>query len=115
MWWWWRASRIIHDRDVLGQTQEVISEFPAFSFVLGDNHPHVLALPFVLLALALALNLLLSRRDTAAAGGNARQATTGDFAQSGPLALAMWSLLIGGLGFLNTWDYPIYLAIFVAV
>ena len=32
-----------------------IDEFPAFSFLLGDLHPHVLALPFDILAAALAL------------------------------------------------------------
>ena len=57
-WWWWRASRVIHDKDLLGNTIEVIDEFPFFSFMLGDMHPHVLALPFVLLALALAFNVL---------------------------------------------------------
>jgi len=57
-WWWWRASRVIHDKDLLGNSMEVIDEFPFFSFMLGDMHPHVLALPFVLLALALALNVL---------------------------------------------------------
>ena len=36
-----------------------IDEFPGFSFLLGDMHPHVLALPFVLLALAVAFNVLL--------------------------------------------------------
>ena len=55
---------MIHDRDSAGQLMEVIDEFPFFSFLLGDNHPHVLALPFVLLALALALNVLLSAHRT---------------------------------------------------
>ncbi|HHX44401.1 MAG TPA: hypothetical protein GX714_10505, partial [Chloroflexi bacterium] len=59
-WWWWRASRVIHDRLPDGGYHEVISEFPFFSFLLGDVHPHVLALPFVMLVLALALNVLLS-------------------------------------------------------
>ena len=60
-WWWWRASRVIHDLDPLGNSMGIqpIDEFPGFSFLLGDMHPHVLALPFVLLALALALNALL--------------------------------------------------------
>lgn len=120
MWWWWRASRIIHDRDLLGQSQEVISEFPSFSFLLGDNHPHVLALPFVLLALALAFNLLLSRRGgrpgaTEGDGGEGGALAVGADPRGGPWELALWSVMVGALGFLNTWDYPIYLAVFVAV
>ena len=60
--WWWRASRVITDRDLLGNAVEVIDEFPFFSFLLGDMHPHVLGLPFVLLAVGLALALLLRSR-----------------------------------------------------
>jgi uncharacterized membrane protein len=63
MWWWWRASRVVNDRDLYGNHMEVIDEFPQFSFLLGDMHPHVLALPFVLLTLALALNVLLGARE----------------------------------------------------
>ena len=47
------------DKSVTGQpTQktpagnETINEFPAFSFLLADMHPHVMALPLVLLALS---------------------------------------------------------------
>ncbi len=56
-WWWWRSSRVIEDLDLAGNHIEVIDEFPAFSYILGDNHPHVLAMPFALLAVALALTL----------------------------------------------------------
>jgi uncharacterized membrane protein len=58
--WWWRASRVLADKNFFGQNMGVqpIDEFPFFSFLLGDNHPHVLALPFVLLAIGLAFNLL---------------------------------------------------------
>jgi YYY domain-containing protein len=64
-WWWWRASRVVNDHNpVTGAHSEVIDEFPSFSFLLGDLHPHVLALPFDLLALASALNLLSARRRT---------------------------------------------------
>ena len=90
-WWWWRASRVIHDKTLTGISQEVIDEFPFFSFILGDMHPHVLALPFVLLCLALAFNLLRSRR-------------TLDWAD-----YVLYAVCLGGLGFLNTWDFPIYL------
>ena len=95
-WWWWRASRVIHDKGLTGNDMEVIDEFPAFSFLLGDMHPHVLAYPFVFLMIALALNLLL--------------------AQTAPSTWAWWLiyLCLGAIGFLNTWDMPFYLFILVA-
>jgi len=60
-WWWWRGSRVLQDLNLENQPLGLspITEFPFFSFLLGDNHPHVLALPFVLLAIGLSLNLLL--------------------------------------------------------
>lgn len=111
-WWWWRASRVIHDRDPLGNSMEVIDEFPFFSFLLGDNHPHVLALPFILLALGLALNVLLSRPD----GGEPRSwlgRLTAGLWEGWELDVPLWGLFLGALAFLNTWDYPIYLGILV--
>ncbi len=97
-WWWWRASRVIRDRDIAGVASglQPIDEFPMFSFLLGDMHPHVLALPFVLVALSLAYNALAQRE---------------------PLSkqqLALYTVCFGGLAFLNTWDLPIYLFILVA-
>ncbi len=95
--WWWRASRVIADFDLNGNHQEVIDEFPAFSFVLGDLHPHVLALPFNLLGIGLALNLFL--------GGWSGSLRVFDL----PLR-ASWrdllttAIVLGGLAFLNTWD-----------
>jgi uncharacterized membrane protein len=58
-WWWWRASRVVRDVNLAGGDIEVIDEFPFFSFILADIHPHVLAFPFVLLAVAFVLNLYL--------------------------------------------------------
>ena len=42
----WNASRVIERQPVDGVADKTINEFPAFSFVLGDLHPHVMALPF---------------------------------------------------------------------
>ncbi len=57
---WFFAARVLHDRDLVGNEIEAIDENPAFSFLLGDLHPHVLALPFVLLAVSLSLEGLLT-------------------------------------------------------
>ncbi|MBI3158763.1 MAG: hypothetical protein HYZ26_04070 [Chloroflexi bacterium] len=107
-WWWWRASRVVNDRNFLGAEVEVIDEFPFFSLYLADLHPHVLAMPFVMLALAFGLNYFL---------GGGRGET-----RFGPWRLAfdrttLWfgALLLGGLAFLNIWDFPIYLGFFTLV
>ena len=104
--WWWQASRVIHDYDPLGRTQEVIDEFPAFSFVLGDMHPHLLALPFVLLAVGMALDLWRKPLYDPSALLHGWRVKVGYFLDA---------LVLGALGFLNTWDFPIYWGLLVAV
>jgi len=92
----WRYSRVVHDRDLTGTPQPVqpITEFPQFSFVLSDLHPHVLALPFAVLAIGLALNLVLGGREL----------------RNGEIVLyAIW---VGGMVFMNSWD-AIYLPLLV--
>jgi len=117
-WWWWRASRVIHDRDAAGNAVEVISEFPFFSFLLGDNHPHVYALPFGTLALALSLNVLRVawlRIDDAGQRtvGATRRLLAGVLAGATLWDWAAWAVLLGALGFYNTWDLPVHLVIFI--
>ena len=95
-WWWFRYSRVIHDRDLQGDPigAQPIAEFPNFSFVLADLHPHVLALPFAVLAVGLALNLVLGGRPL--------------HAYEYPL-YAIW---VGGMVFMNSWDL-IYLPLLI--
>ena len=105
--WWWRASRVIMDYDLKGNwTLDVIDEFPAFSFILGDLHPHVLAMPFVLLAVAMALNIFLGgwRGTIDLYFGQLKISKTGFFVAA---------LMLGGLAFLNTWDILIAGALIV--
>ncbi|MCH8025284.1 MAG: hypothetical protein IH866_00690 [Chloroflexi bacterium] len=87
-WFWWRATRVL-------DFGSGIHEMPFFSFLLGDLHPHVMSIPFVLLAVGVAMAFLRSE---------------------GPLDLVVWlerpvtliafGLILGGLAFLNTWDMP---------
>ena len=121
--WGWRASRVIHDYppDAIspplaavkgippapGSTdQELIDEFPQFSFILGDMHPHVLALPFALLMMGLALNLYrgAARGEIVSLWSGARRAPW----------WPLYALAVGSLSFLNTWDFPIYAFVLIA-
>ncbi len=101
-WWWFRSSRVI---DTLSGGQSLdytITEFPMFSFVLGDLHPHVTSLPFVLLGLGLTLNFFLSPR-----------MLDFDWLREHALEAAAMALFIGSLAFINVWDLPVVAAIFV--
>ena len=124
--WWWRGSRVLTDYSLTGHEQEVIDEFPFFSFLLGDVHPHVLALPFVLLVVALALNLLANPGQKAEAGDQSTGAANivdkllkilqNSWhalieATGGRTAFVLYAVCLGGLSFLNTWDFPIYLSV----
>ena len=111
--WWWQASRVLQDYTPWGAEQHVIDEFPVFSFTLGDMHPHVLALPFGLLAIALALNLY-RRASLKPETWNLRLFRRRISLPLRPWELLVYALCLGGLGFLNTWDFPIYLFLVVA-
>ncbi len=123
-WWWWRASRVVHDYNLAHtSSQEVIDEFPQFSFILGDMHPHVLAIPFAFLMMALALNLIFELTQR-------RKGAKGDVEEGGgwrgvwrtvqvAFGLDGWGLplaglMVGAMGFLNTWDFPIYVFLLTA-
>jgi YYY domain-containing protein len=105
----WGPSRAIYDDQGRGPVVvdgvsrdgvlhgEVITEFPFFSFYLGDMHPHVLALPFALLVIGLALATLV-RPDLPGGLGSGR----------GRLELALSGLMLGSLYMLNSWDAPTY-------
>ena len=56
----WNATRVLVIKSGDQDVDYTINEFPAFSFLLGDLHPHVLTLPFALLAVGLAYRWLLA-------------------------------------------------------
>ncbi|MGH2367531.1 MAG: DUF2298 domain-containing protein, partial [Chloroflexota bacterium] len=124
----WNATRVLvikeGDRDV----DYTINEFPSFSFLLGDLHPHVLALPFVLVAVGLAYSWLLRPPrlyawafeggplipNPSPAGGEGRTALAWrrQWERVTPVAeLLPGAMVLGSLYFLNSWDFPAYFAL----
>jgi YYY domain-containing protein len=114
-WWWWRSSRVIQDTDLLGRYHDVIDEFPMFSYLLGDNHPHVMAMPIVLLIVALALNLFLLLTVGDESRSDAHQAGWLPWLPLDGPDIALYLTALGSLVFANTWDYPPYWLLLVAV
>lgn len=126
-WWWWRSSRPINEYSLSGQRiegLEPIVEFPAFSFVLGDLHPHVMALPFAFLSLGVALAWFLKDFNAEAQRRREEDQESAESVKSVDSFLApltglvqevgvpLWLLtavILGGLSFLNTWDVLIHL------
>jgi YYY domain-containing protein len=106
-WWWWRASRVVVDSNLFGGNIEIIDEFPFFSYFLADLHPHVLAMPFVLVALVFTLNMFLRTSFE----GKAFKIFKYEYLF--PQRDFLLSIVIfGGLGFLNLWDFPLYAVVF---
>ncbi len=80
--YWYQATRII---------PYTINEFPFFSTLFADLHPHMISVPFTVLVVALGLGLLVEPSP-----------------RPGPGALrwCVLALALGALGVINTWDLP---------
>ncbi|MGQ9491173.1 MAG: DUF2298 domain-containing protein [Anaerolineae bacterium] len=120
---YWAASRVI---------PYTINEFPLWTFTFADLHPHLIAMPFGMLVVGLALNRLLAReqgageREEEAGAGAALRRVFVSVASPIPGALlarrlGRWPaclflvVSLGALGAINTWDLPTYALLVVAV
>ena len=92
--WWWRGTRVIDSLNAQGISLDyTITEFPFFSFLLGDLHPHMMSIPFVLLFLGFCFNFLLSPVLVGAR-----------WVREHPATVFVAALLLGALSFVNSWD-----------
>jgi YYY domain-containing protein len=82
---WFAPSRVIPN---------TINEFPWFSSLLGDLHAHLLALPFVVLALAFPVQVVLT-------------GPRGDVVWRGAAEALAAGLAVGALYTINSWSYPV--------
>ncbi|MCD6302552.1 MAG: glycosyltransferase family 39 protein, partial [Anaerolineae bacterium] len=105
-WWYWNASRIMAHGE--------INEFPFFTFLYGDLHAHMTALPYALLALGIMVSVVRRRsaRITPAPRLTAhwlcwiRRLPWARLGECAALAL-----VLGYLWGSNTWDLPTYAGI----
>lgn len=91
--WFWAASR------VHGLYEISITEFPFFSFLFADLHPHLINIPFVILVVALAFSLVKNDEE--------RSLSLLPISISFPsLRLLIVMLALGGVAIVNSWDFP---------
>ncbi len=95
--WFWTATRLLNYNQ--GEAGP-ITEFPFFTFLYGDLHAHMIALPLTMLALAWAVSLVLKAREKSAALASSWWETA--------LIWFSGALAIGVLQATNIWDLPTY-------
>ena len=103
-WWWWRATRVISSSAGGNLADYTIHEFPFFSFLLGDLHPHVMSLPFVVLFLSISWNFFRMPIHIWRERNLLSYST-----------IFIIGLCLGGLGFNNMWDLPVFSLILFGV
>ncbi|MDY6916501.1 MAG: DUF2298 domain-containing protein, partial [Chloroflexota bacterium] len=101
-WWWWHATRMI--QTIVGDVclDYTIAEFPNFTFILGDLHAHLLSLPFVLLSVAICLNIVATKVSLGLG-----------WLRRNILPFVLMIVCLGALGPIHTWDLPVYVFLFI--
>tara|TARA_B100001750_G_scaffold248612_1_gene282395 strand:- start:10687 stop:12990 length:2304 start_codon:yes stop_codon:yes gene_type:complete len=99
--WWWDTSRVIGFSEAGVLKDYTINEFPFFSFIVGDLHPHLMAMPFVLLCLSLMIELFKFFPEIV---------KFNNFSTF--LKIFFTGLVLGCVGFINLWDYPVLIGLF---
>src|SRR4029079_1833928 len=107
--WFWGPRRVVYTDTLI-----TINEFPFWSYLFADLHPHLIAMPVTILVAALTYELFDYRGQTRGGSGDWEPRT----AKSDP-AIASRSVVVGGGWFLaalalgalavtNSWDFPTY-------
>ncbi len=78
-----------------------VHEFPFWTFIFVDLHAHLLNMPFLIAVLLVGLNILSEESKSEFQSSNV---SSSPFLTS--LTLFLYTLLIGTLGVISSWDYP---------
>jgi YYY domain-containing protein len=89
---YWQSSRVI---------PYTINEFPFWSFLFSDLHPHVMDMPFEMLMLGIVAMLLLPRPSPVAS-------KTNDERYGGWLLYLVAAFAFGTIATVNPWDMPVF-------
>ena len=102
-WWWFKSTRIINhfgNSCNLPGSDYTINEFPFFSFILGDLHPHVMSIPFVITFLIIAIFIVKHSKI---------------YSFKTLMLITLFGLIGFGITFINIWNLAIVLFITVGI
>lgn len=111
----WAPTRVINAGSPTIEPTIPITEFPFFTFLYGDLHAHMIAMPLGLMVVGLAVNLIRQPPWVPAVFGRPLRETAAAVPRaavsSGGLTLLLAGLMIGIIRMTNSWDYPTYLGL----
>ncbi|MPZ14269.1 MAG: hypothetical protein GEU73_07565 [Chloroflexi bacterium] len=109
----WDPTRVITTEPTIP-----ITEFPYFTFLYGDLHAHMIAMPLGMLIVGLALNLvrqpLAMPTDGVQRPADVARAIARSVVAPATLTAILAALLLGIVQMTNSWDFPTYLGLISA-
>lgn len=114
--YWFPSSTRFIGYNPVKEHDKTIHEFPAYSFVLGDLHAHVINIIFVLSVLGLLYALLLKRKehmDDLRLGATIPKPNL--WREGFQPIILLLGFFIGLFHMTNYWDYPIYYVVCGAI
>jgi YYY domain-containing protein len=115
---YWATSRVI---------PYTINEFPFWTFLFADLHPHLIAIPFGVLVIGLSFNWLKTtgQREALSTASPGADPIAGSLAHVElrpkhrvlyeALGILLLALCLGAMGAINPWDLPTYSLLVLAV
>lgn len=97
--WFWAPTRVIAEIPEVSDSS--IAEMPFFTFLYGDLHAHMIAMPLIVFVVVFVFHEIII-------AGNDKRRWTTQYA-----ALALGGAVVGMSKAVNTWDYPTLLILSV--
>ncbi|MCB9077420.1 MAG: glycosyltransferase family 39 protein [Anaerolineaceae bacterium] len=105
---YWDPTRVI---------PETINEFPFFSFLFADLHPHMIGIPVTILFLGLAFNWIAAPTSNPTSAAKPHLSSIIHPSSFTFPVLLRWlaiPFVLGAIAVINTWDLPTYLGLMLA-
>lgn len=104
-WWWWNSSRVINTFSSDGVSLDyTIQEFPFFSILIGDLHPHFISIPFVLTSIVCIFSI------------HKFHIENGAITKFRIFPITLFTgIFIMSVGFINFWDFSILFLLYFLI